>query len=114
VASRVGNAFTNMISRRLQREIYNFGFSGNGKMELGVYQHLATLPASLIIIDCNWNMGPPSITANVRQYSSPRPDMTALDRNHHIHGQPASQPASQRPAVLDIYIIYYYIILYGC
>jgi hypothetical protein len=25
-----------MISRRLQREIYNFGFSGNGKMELGV------------------------------------------------------------------------------
>ena len=35
-ASRVGNAFTNMISRRLQQEIFNFGFSGNGKMELGV------------------------------------------------------------------------------
>lgn len=64
VASRVGNAFTNMISRRLQQEIYNFGFSGNGKMELGVYQHLAKLDASLIIIDCNWNMNGPSITAN--------------------------------------------------
>ena len=28
VASRVGNAFTNMISRRLKQEIFNFGFSG--------------------------------------------------------------------------------------
>ena len=37
VASRVGNAFTNMISRRLKQEIYNFGFSGNGMMEHGVY-----------------------------------------------------------------------------
>jgi cytochrome oxidase assembly protein ShyY1 len=27
VASRVGNAFTNMISRRLERTIFNFGFS---------------------------------------------------------------------------------------
>lgn len=53
VASRVGNAFTNMISRRLQQEIYNFGFSGNGKMEVGVYEHLAKLDAALIIIDCN-------------------------------------------------------------
>ena len=64
VASRPGNAFTNMISRRLKREIYNFGFSGNGKMELGVYQHLAQLNASLIIIDCNWNMDGPTIAAN--------------------------------------------------
>jgi hypothetical protein len=61
VASRVGNAFTNMISRRLQQEIYNFGFSGNGKMELGVYEHLAKIDAALIIIDCNWNMDGPTI-----------------------------------------------------
>lgn len=63
VASRVGNAFTNMISRRIKREIYNFGFSGNGKMEPGVYQHLAKLDAAVIIIDCSWNMDGPSIAA---------------------------------------------------
>lgn len=61
VASRVGNAFTNMISRRLKQEIFNFGFSGNGLMELGVYEHLAKIDAALIIIDCNWNMNGPGI-----------------------------------------------------
>jgi len=63
VASRVGNAFTNMISRRLKQEIYNFGFSGNGIMEKGVYEHLVKIDASLIIIDCNWNMNGASIAA---------------------------------------------------
>ena len=43
VASRPGNAFTNMISRRLKHEIYNFGFSGNGKMEVGVYGNCGIL-----------------------------------------------------------------------
>ena len=38
--------------------------SGNGKMEKGVYQHLAKLDAALIIIDCNWNMDGPMISAN--------------------------------------------------
>ena len=32
-------------------------------MELGVYEHLAKINASLIIIDCNWNMDGPSIAA---------------------------------------------------
>jgi hypothetical protein len=33
-------------------------------MEEGVYQHLAKLDAALIIIDCNWNMNGPMISAN--------------------------------------------------
>jgi len=57
VASRPGNIFTHKIARRLNRTIFNFGFSGNGRMELSVAKHLATIPnVSLIIIDCNWNM----------------------------------------------------------
>jgi hypothetical protein len=31
VASRPGMAFTNILSRALDREVLNFGFSGNGE-----------------------------------------------------------------------------------
>ena len=44
------------MSRALSTEIYNFGFSGNGIMELNVAQYLTLLDASMIIVDCNWNM----------------------------------------------------------
>lgn len=65
VSSRPGNIFTHKISRRLNRTIFNFGFSGNGKMELGVAKHLATIPSvSLIIVDCNWNMDGASISSS--------------------------------------------------
>jgi hypothetical protein len=56
VASRPGQINTHIVSRALSREIYNFGFSGNGLMELSVARYLAPIPASLIIIDCNPNM----------------------------------------------------------
>ena len=57
VASRPGMAFTNIISRHLDREVLNFGFSGNCLMEPGVAQWLATIDAALFVIDCSWNMG---------------------------------------------------------
>ena len=57
VASRPGQAFTNIISRDLGVEIYNFGFSGHGLMELNVAQYLASIEdVSVFIIDCNPNM----------------------------------------------------------
>merc|ERR550532_1991335 len=67
VASRPGNIFTHKIARRLNRTIFNFGFSGNGRMELSVAKHLTTIPnVSLIIIDCDWNMNPSMIGKNAR------------------------------------------------
>jgi lysophospholipase L1-like esterase len=56
VASRPGQAFTNIISRGINQEILNFGFSGNGMMELSVAKFLTALPAAAFLIDCNWNM----------------------------------------------------------
>ena len=41
VAERVGNIFTHKIARRINRTVFNFGFSGNGKMTIGVAKHLA-------------------------------------------------------------------------
>ena len=58
VASRPGQIFTHEVSRNLGRLVYNFGFSGNGLMELSVAQYLAAIrPApGLFILDCNPNM----------------------------------------------------------
>lgn len=55
-ASRPGMAFTNILARRLDRPVLNFGFSGNGKMELEVAQFLAEIDAGVFIIDCSGNM----------------------------------------------------------
>lgn len=57
VVSRPGNAWTNVLSRLLERPVFNFGFSGNGEMELNVTQFLLRVPnVSVIIIDCSQNM----------------------------------------------------------
>jgi hypothetical protein len=56
VNMRPGNIFTSVVSRGLGREVFNFGFSGNGKMELTVAEFLTRVPAAVIIVDCMWNM----------------------------------------------------------
>eukprot|EP01116_Phalansterium_solitarium_P021383 TRINITY_DN6627_c0_g1_i2.p1 TRINITY_DN6627_c0_g1~~TRINITY_DN6627_c0_g1_i2.p1 ORF type:complete len:786 (+),score=243.87 TRINITY_DN6627_c0_g1_i2:197-2554(+) len=67
VTFKAANIFTNVISRALSREIFNFGFSGNGKMELSVAKYLATIPnPAVVIIDCVWNMDPALISSNAQ------------------------------------------------
>jgi hypothetical protein len=56
VSPRPGHAYTHRISRAINREIINLGFCGSGTMELSVAKHIATLNASLFLIDCDWNM----------------------------------------------------------
>ena len=50
-ASRPGSAFTNILSRKLQREFLNFGFSGNGQNHLEVAEILSQIknPAMFIL-----------------------------------------------------------------
>jgi hypothetical protein len=62
VASRPGQVNTHIVSRALQTEIFNFGFSGNGMMELSVAKFLTTINCSMFIIDCNPNMNSSLIT----------------------------------------------------
>jgi lysophospholipase L1-like esterase len=54
-ASRPGLAFTNILSRKLGREIVNFGFSGNGTIETSVGEAMVEADAALYVIDCNAN-----------------------------------------------------------
>lgn len=59
-ASRAGMAYPNILSRMLNREIVNLGFSGNGMLDLEVAQAMATINASCFVIDCL-----PNVTAEL-------------------------------------------------
>ena len=50
-ASRPGMAHTNIISRRLNRECINLGFSGNGQLDLEVARVMAEVDASVFVLD---------------------------------------------------------------
>jgi len=54
-ASRPGMAFTNILSRRLDRSFINMGFSGSGTFDLPVGEAMCESDAALYIIDCNPN-----------------------------------------------------------
>ncbi|MEA2735125.1 MAG: hypothetical protein QOE14_1576 [Humisphaera sp.] len=60
-ASRPGMSFVNILDRRLDRPILNFGFSGNGQMELEVGRLLAELDPAIFVIDCVANTSPAQI-----------------------------------------------------
>ena len=73
MASRPGQMHTHITSRGLETEIFNFGFSGNGIMELSVAQYFVDIDASLIVIDCNPNMNATGIVStNSSQKENPK------------------------------------------
>ena len=54
-ASRPGNAYTNMVSRALQMDFLNFGFSGNAKGESEIAEYMAGLRMSAFVSDYDHN-----------------------------------------------------------
>lgn len=54
--SRNGNAWTNMLERRLDTPVINLAFSGNGKLEDEVFSLLSEIDARVYILDCIPNM----------------------------------------------------------
>ncbi len=55
-ASRPGMAWTAILSRKMDRQIVNLGFSGNGKLEKEVNDLVAEIDASVYILDCLPNL----------------------------------------------------------
>lgn len=51
-ASRAGMSYPNILSRKLDKEIVNLGFSGNGQLDLEVAEVMADIDASCFVIDC--------------------------------------------------------------
>lgn len=64
--SRPGMAYPAIIGRRVGCESYNFGFSGNGKMNLELLPELTKIDAQAFVIDCLPNCDPEII--NERGY----------------------------------------------
>lgn len=63
-ASRPGMAYSNILSRWLNREVINLGFSGNGKLDYEIAEFIATKEdASLFILDFVGNNTPEQILA---------------------------------------------------
>ena len=58
-ASRPGMAHTNIINRKLDRDILNFGFSGNGRMEEPIAKLISEFDAKIYVIECMPNMRSP-------------------------------------------------------
>ena len=54
-ASRPGMAFTNILSRMLDRSFINMGFSGEGTFDESVGEGMCEIDAALYVIDCNPN-----------------------------------------------------------
>jgi lysophospholipase L1-like esterase len=57
-ASRPGMAYPSLLSRMLDRQTINLGFSGNGRLDLEIAEAIATIDASCIVIDCLPNSTP--------------------------------------------------------
>lgn len=55
-ASRAGMSYPNQLSRMLNRQIINLGFSGNGQLDLEVSEAMADIDASCFVIDCIGNV----------------------------------------------------------
>ncbi|UYQ93866.1 SGNH/GDSL hydrolase family protein [Chitinophaga horti] len=55
-ASRPGLAWTNILSRKLDRQVINLAFSGNGRLEKEIVELLPEIDASLYILDCMPNL----------------------------------------------------------
>ncbi|MBN9385851.1 MAG: glycoside hydrolase family 88 protein [Chitinophagaceae bacterium] len=81
-ASRPGLAYTNLMSRRLDRSFINLGFSGEGTFDESVGQAMSEIDAALYAIDCTPNSKKEIIydrtVALVRQLKSRRPATPVL------------------------------------
>ena len=63
-ASRPGMAHTNIISRKLDRDVINFGFSGNGRMEQPIANLISDSNPIFYVIECMPNMYPPDLVSS--------------------------------------------------
>lgn len=61
-ASRPGMVFTSIISRKLNIDCINFGFSGNGRMDPPIAELISGIKASYYVIDCLPNMTAKMVT----------------------------------------------------
>ena len=65
-ASRPGMAHTNIISRKLDIDCINYGFSGNGRMEMPIVELISEIDARFYVIECLQNMDSEQVSERVK------------------------------------------------
>lgn len=83
-ASRPGLSFVNILGRNLDVPVVNLGFSGSGKMEYEMSEHISKIDASCYVLDCLWNMrmkpetGLPEYEPFIRNLRAKRPGVPII------------------------------------
>ncbi|MGV8139791.1 MAG: SGNH/GDSL hydrolase family protein [Mangrovibacterium sp.] len=91
-ASRVGMSYTNQLSRMLDRQFINLGFSGNGQLDLEVAEAMATIDASCFVIDCLPNVNPAQMKEKYLRFfalirdKNPDTPILLVENLHYTHG----------------------------
>jgi hypothetical protein len=68
-ASRPGMSYTNILARRLNKEVINLGFSGNGQLDYEIAELMATRrDASLFVLDFIPNVNATQLTGKTRSF----------------------------------------------
>src|SRR4029079_1924201 len=96
-ASRPGMSFVNILGRKLDQTILNFGFSGNGRLEIEVARLLAELDPAIYVIDCIANATIEQIEQRtvplVKRLRSARPNAPILLLDERRDGSEALLPS---------------------
>jgi hypothetical protein len=66
-ATRPCNAYSALLSARLDTDYYNFGFSGNAKGQLPIADYICTLDISALVIDYDHNAPDPEFLKNTHE-----------------------------------------------
>ncbi|MFN3380470.1 MAG: SGNH/GDSL hydrolase family protein, partial [Runella zeae] len=111
-ATRPGMAWTNILSRKLDRTVINLGFSGNGRLEKEVIDLINEIDAKVFVLDCLPNLISPivdkkelqkRITESVKSIRAKHPSTPILLTEHDgytegyliPHRQPLFEDANQ-------------------
>jgi lysophospholipase L1-like esterase len=90
-ATRPGLAWTNILSRKLDRPVINLGFSGNGRLEEELISLIAEVDAKVYVLDCLPNLSPENVTTaelkkrivgSVQHLRSKKPGIPILLTDH--------------------------------
>ena len=81
-ASRPGMAHTNMISRKMNREVINLGFSGNAQLDPEIAEFMTSIDAGIYVLDFAPNVTSPQIDEKMETFvkilREKRPDIPIL------------------------------------
>ena len=103
-ATRPGLAWTNILSRKLDRPVINLGFSGNGRLEKEVISLITEVDAGLYVLDCLPNLTPVNVTTtelkkriveSVQELRSKRPAIPVLLTDHDGYTDEDINPGSK-------------------